>query len=110
MTVESKLSRRSLIQAAAVLTPIAMTGCSSLPDNEDIALRADDPVARALLYYPNSSDVPADDPLAATHQASQNCATCVHVRGSAGDSLRKCPLYPGRLVNAQGWCSVWAKG
>jgi hypothetical protein len=109
MKLESKISRRSLIQAAARLTPIAMTGCASLPNNDDIVLRADDPVARALLYFPNSRDVPSDNPLAATHQPSQTCATCIHVRASAGDGLRKCPTYPGRLVNEQGWCSLWAK-
>ncbi|MGI9329166.1 MAG: high-potential iron-sulfur protein [Gammaproteobacteria bacterium] len=110
MTVESKLSRRSLIQAAAALTPIAITGCVASPQKSDIALRADDPVARALLYFPNSADVPGDHPLAATHQPSQTCATCIHIRGNAGESLRKCPTFPGRLVNPDGWCSIWAKG
>jgi len=110
MKVESKISRRNLIQAAAGLTPILLTGCASVPSNEDIVLRADDPVARAMLYFPNSSDVPGDNLLAANHQPSQTCATCIHVRESAGDGLRKCPTFPGRLINEQGWCSLWAKG
>jgi hypothetical protein len=110
MTMEAKLTRRSLLQAAAVLTPVVMTGCTSLPPADDKLVRADDPVARALLYYPNSRDVPADHPLATTHQPSQTCATCIHVRGNAGDSVRKCPTFPGRLINSEGWCSLWAQG
>jgi len=110
MTIESKLTRRNLIQAAALLTPVALTGCATLQRDDDMLLRADDPVARALLYYPNSNDVPSDHPLAATRQPSQTCATCIHVRGESGESVRKCPVYPGRLINAEGWCSVWARG
>jgi hypothetical protein len=110
MTMKNKLTRRSLLQAAAVMAPVAMTGCASLPQPEDKLVRADDPVARALLYYPNSNDVPANNPLAAAHQPSQTCATCIHIRGNAGDSVRKCPTFPGRLVNAEGWCSLWAPG
>lgn len=110
MTIESKLTRRTLIKAAAWLTPVALTGCTTPQRDDDLMLRADDPVARSLLYYPKSSDVPSDHPLAAKHQPSQTCATCIHVRGEPGESARKCPAYPGRLVNADGWCSVWAKG
>ena len=110
MTIKSRLTRRSLLQAAALLTPVALSGCATAQRNDDLLLRADDPVARSLLYYPNSVDVPADHPLATTHQPSQTCATCVHVRGEPGESTRKCPAYPGRLVNAEGWCSLWAKG
>ena len=110
MTANNKLTRRSLIQAAAALTPVAMAGCAATPRNASIdrMLRADDPVARALLYYPNSRDVPANHPLAATHQPRQTCAGCIHNRGAV-DGGQNCPVFPGRLVNAEGWCSVWAQ-
>ena len=109
MTAETKLTRRSLLQAAAVLTPAAIAGCAGSSSANNTMVRANDPVARAVLYYPNSKDVPADHPLAATHQPDQTCASCVHVRGNAGESARKCPTFPGRLVNEQGWCSIWAR-
>ena len=110
MTIETKFTRRRLIQAAALLTPIAVTGCAASPRNNDILLRADDPVARALLYYPNSKNVPDDLPLAASHQPDQTCATCIHVRNETGNGARKCPAFAGRVINAEGWCSLWAKG
>jgi len=110
MTIEKKLTRRKLIQAAALLTPVALTSRAASAQNATIVLRADDPVARALAYYPNSKNVPDDNPLAAGHQPEHTCATCIHVREVMGNGTRKCPTFPGRLVNEEGWCSLWAKG
>lgn len=107
MTVTTKLTRRNVLQAAALLAPAAVVGCSSTAQLANPELRAADPVARSLLYYPNTLDVPADNPLAARHQPEQTCAGCMHVRGVAGERLRPCPMFPGKQVNANGWCSVW---
>ena len=111
MTIETKLTRRNVLKAATLLTPaaLAISGCATMQREPKPTVRSDDPVARAVLFYPNSNNVPANHPLAATHQPSQTCATCVHVRGKAGDNPRKCPTFPGRLINAEGWCSLWAK-
>ncbi len=104
-----KLTRRRMLQTAMVLSPIALTGCANLRQTEQPILRATDPVARALAYYPNSGDVPDDNPLATTHDASQACANCLHARNTADENLRQCPKFTGRAVNATGWCSLWAK-
>jgi hypothetical protein len=109
MTMKLSLTRRRLLQAAAMLPSAAIVGCASLQSEDNPSVQAEDPVARALAYYPNSNDVPADHPLATTHKPEQTCATCVHLRGDSGDSLRRCPTFPGRRVNAQGWCTLWAK-
>lgn len=113
MKVKTKFTRREILQVAA-LTPVAITGCATVQEpelpNKLPTVRAEDPVARALLYYPSSGDVPADHPLAKTHKPEQKCADCVHARGKDGDDPRRCPMFPGRLINADGWCSVWAQG
>lgn len=105
------LSRRQLLQAAAV-APAVLAGCATAPPAETPAgipkLRAEDPVAQSLLYVPDTRRVPADHPLAARHEPGQRCATCVHLRGTPGDEWRPCPVFPARLVNEGGWCSVWA--
>lgn len=108
MTVPSKFTRRNVLQAAVLLAPAAVVGCSSTAELATPELRSTDPVARSLLYYPNTLDVPAASPLAARHQPEQKCAGCINVRGVAGDPLRPCPIFPGKLVNANGWCSLWA--
>jgi hypothetical protein len=93
-----------------LLTPMAVVGCSSAGKLGTKELHADNPVARSLLYYPNTRDVPADHPLAARHSPEQKCADCIHLRGVAGEQVRPCPIFPGRLVNVNGWCSVWSAG
>jgi hypothetical protein len=109
MKVKTKFTRREVLQIAA-LTPIAVSGCATTKNTDLPVVRAEDPVARAVLYYPNSKDVPADHPLAKTHKPEQKCADCVHIRGKDGDDPRPCPLFPGRLINADGWCSLWTQG
>jgi len=122
MSTNSKITRRKLLQTAAVLTPIAMTGCATagrdgvhdvLPDSEP-PVRTTDPVARSLAYYSDTRDVAADNPLAATHDVTQSCSNCVHSRDSLdadrGSRRLECPMFPGRSVSKQGWCSIWAQG
>ena len=109
MSMKFSLTRRRLLQTAAMLPPATIAGCASLHSEEDRRLQADEPVARTLAYYPNSHDVPVNHPLADTHKPEQTCATCIHVRGEGGSNLRECPTFPRRLVNAEGWCSLWAK-
>jgi len=112
MTTATKLTRRRMLQTALGLSPLslgALTSCSNLHQAGKPIVRATDPIARALAYYPNSNDVPDDNPLAATHDVSQTCANCVHARDVAEEGLRMCPKFPQRRVNATGWCSEWAK-
>lgn len=109
MTAKSRITRRTVLQAAAALTPVLLTGCTrATRSGGEPELRATDPVARSLLYYPDTRQVPADHPLAATHNPEQKCANCVHVRGTPGSNIRPCPIFPGRQINAEGWCSIWA--
>jgi len=111
MNRESRCTRRELLRAAAVITPVAVSGCATVAGSSDERLvRADDPVARAVAYYPNTTAVPEDHPLAVTHTPAQKCANCINVRGNAGEPIRECPTFPGRRVNADGWCSIWAPG
>ena len=108
MKTGTGFSRRQLLQAAALVSPAALAGCATTAGTVEQRLRAEDPVARSLLYVPDTTKVPAGNPLAARHEPTQRCAGCIHVRGNAGDTWRPCPVFPARLVNANGWCSVWA--
>lgn len=35
------------------------------------------------------------------------CANCLQIGGKEGEQWRPCNIFPGKLVNAQGWCKVW---
>jgi len=93
----SKIARRQFIQLSAV----AAAGCFMRPGAEVRAqdlpnLSEDDPTAQSLKYVNKS----ATD--------GQTCANCALVQGADGDEWRPCQIFPGKNVNAAGWCSVWA--
>lgn len=60
-------------------------------------LSADDATAKALNYKPESTVDGA------------KCSNCMYVQGSDGEQYRPCNIFPGKLVNANGWCSAWVK-
>ncbi|RCU52889.1 MULTISPECIES: high-potential iron-sulfur protein [Corallincola] len=60
-------------------------------------LSLDDATAKALKY------------VHASENAEQDCANCMHITGTDGDEWRPCNLFPGKLVNAKGWCAGWVK-
>jgi hypothetical protein len=61
----------------------------------------DDPTAKALNYTEDASKAPAP------HQAGQTCANCNFFVGTG--AYGPCQLFPGKAVNAKGWCSGYAK-
>ena len=42
------------------------------------------------------------------HKAEQNCANCKLVQGADADAWRPCSIFPGKSVNAKGWCAAYA--
>lgn len=109
------LTRRELLQSAAVIVPVSLAGCAAqsggqVPGGQVPLVRNSDPVALAVAYYSDTRDVEADNPLATTHDVSQKCANCIHRRENAGPDRIVCGTFPGRHVSPDGWCSIWARG
>jgi len=103
----SNIARRQFLKLSAV----AAAGCVIRPGSEAMAqdmphLDASDPVAASMKYTADASSV---DPASRVNSAEvQTCANCALVQGADGDAWRPCQIFPGKLVNAKGWCSVWA--
>ena len=103
----SKIARRKFIQLSAAATAgIFMQNSRNAVAQDLPHLTADDPMGQAMKYTHDASTVdagsrpnPAED---------QNCANCALVQGADGDEWRPCQIFPGKSVNAAGWCSVWA--
>ena len=103
----STIPRRKFIQLSA----IAAAGYLAQPGREAQAddlphLSEDDPMAKAMKYTNDASTVDAasrNNPA-----ADQSCANCALVQGVDGDAWRPCQIFPGKVVAAAGWCSVWA--
>lgn len=102
-------SRREFIRiAAATAAAVAVAGV--LPLRAEAAelphLDPSEPAAQALGYVPNTDQVSqAKYP---NHKTSQNCANCSFFVGSPGAAWGPCQLFPGKAVNANGWCSAHA--
>ena len=102
----SKIARRQFIQLSAV----AAAGCMLRPGQEAHAqdmpkLEESDPIAQSLKYVHDASTV--DPASRANPAAEQNCANCALIQGDDAE-WRPCQIFPGKLVNNNGWCSVWA--
>jgi hypothetical protein len=86
--------------AAAAATPAASG--AALPH-----VVATDPLAIALSYHDSAKAVDAKKfPM---YKPEQKCANCLQIKGVEGEAWRPCNLFPGKLVNAEGWCKVYIK-
>lgn len=103
----SKIARRKFIQLSAAAAAGCFMQTSRDAKAEDAPkLALDDPMAQAMKYVHDASTV---DPATRTNPAAeQNCANCALIQGNDGDEWRPCQIFPGKLVAANGWCSVWA--
>lgn len=101
------IARRKFIQLSAV----AAVGCvaqTSRPARADDLphLEESDPMASAMKYTHDAASV---DPATRNNPAAdQDCANCALIQGGDGDAWRPCQIFPGKVVAADGWCSVWA--
>ena len=71
-----------------------------------------------LTSFARASDRPKLDPedsaakaLGYVHRApnpSKRCGDCQLYKGSGSAEWGPCSVFPGKLVNARGWCSAWS--
>jgi hypothetical protein len=74
------------------------------PDAPRTPLEEEDAAAKAVAYQQDARRV--DPHRFPTYRRGQSCATCALIEfGTA--RLRGCSRFPGKLVAAAGWCSVW---
>jgi hypothetical protein len=92
----------------ATLTAAALIGAvvPRRARSEDLPhLPENDPTAQALGYHEDASKT--DTAKFPAHKATQQCANCNFYQGAAS-GYGPCQLFPGKAVNAQGWCSAYA--
>ncbi|HEU4846022.1 MAG TPA: high-potential iron-sulfur protein [Burkholderiaceae bacterium] len=67
-------------------------------------LREDDPKAVEFAYVTDTRRV--DQGKFPEHRPDQQCAAC-QIYEDGPDGMGGCPLFPGKLVLAGGWCSAF---
>jgi hypothetical protein len=86
--------------AAAVTAPATLVHAADMPHVDPA-----DAQAKALGYTHDASAV--DTAKYPNFVAGSNCASCQLYLG--GDEWGGCGIFPGKAVNANGWCSAYAK-
>ena len=66
-------------------------------------LSEDDPTAQQLKYVHDASSVSGD-----MRGKSEYCYNCRYFKGEQNTAWAACDLFPGKAVNANGWCNVWS--
>jgi hypothetical protein len=102
-----KTSRRQFLAisatvvAAAAVVPRIAHAQGALPQIDEA-----DPTAAALGYKHDTTKV--DAAKYPSHKPTQACANCKLVQGADADAWRPCSIFPGKSVNAKGWCAAYA--
>ena len=105
---ECRYNRRTLLKnALAGLAALPAAGLVSEAAAQGSAPRLDekDPLAVAMGYV---HDVKKVDPNKTPQfKPGSVCDNCLQYTGKAGEQWGPCNIFPGKLVNAKGWCKVW---
>ena len=98
----SSTARRQFLQLAVGVAAAAAVGQAMADDLP--ALSESDPTATALGYKEDATKV--DAAKFPKHKPNEVCGNCNFFQGSGGRA--PCTLFPGKSVNAKGWCSAYA--
>jgi hypothetical protein len=99
------VSRRHLLFWALVAGGAAGTALADAPLPK---VDEKDSLATALGYMSDAKRV--DKKSSPTYQAGSTCSNCSWYQGKAGDAAGgPCTFFPGKNVDANGWCRMWNK-
>ena len=105
---DRRYDRRTVLKTAlaglAALTAVGLAAdapAAGAPPHLD----EKDPLAVAMGYVHDATKVDANK--VPQYKKGAHCANCLQLQGKDGDQWRPCNIFPGKAVNANGWCKVW---
>ena len=106
---DCRYDRRTLLKSAlaglAALPAAGLIRDASAQPASMPRLEENDPLAVAMGYVHDAKKVdPKKNP---QYKPGSVCANCLQLTGKEGEQWRPCNIFPGKLVNANGWCKVW---
>jgi hypothetical protein len=105
---DSRIDRRTLLKNALVgLAALPAAGLVRDAAAQGSAPHLDekDSLAVAMGYVHDAKKL--DPNKVPQYKPGTKCSNCVQLVGKEGEQWRPCNLFPGKLVNADGWCKVW---
>jgi hypothetical protein len=98
--------RRGILQGSILGAAAAFVGgvlpASKLHAADVPHVSEDDPMAKGVKYVHDATKSERPD-------GSQVCHNCMYFKGTASAGWGPCDIFPGKAVNANGWCNVWSK-
>lgn len=110
MTAKIDTGRRNILKLGSIAVAAAAAGTLAGPPAARAALprlEEKDAQAKALGYRHDAARV--ERKKYTTYQAGQACGNCQQFQGKPGAAWAPCQIFPGKQVNAKGWCSAWTK-
>jgi hypothetical protein len=96
---------KSTLAGLAALPAAGLIARSQAAESSLPHLDEKDSLAVAMGYVHDATKLdPAKVP---QYKPGSMCENCLQLTGRAGDEWRPCNIFPGKLVNAKGWCKVW---
>lgn len=95
MTQKDRRQFLTLVCAGCTAIPLGILINTTANAQDEPQLDESDPQAQALGYVHQS----ATD--------GQTCSNCQLYQGEAGSEWGPCAIFPGKSVNANGWCKSW---
>jgi hypothetical protein len=103
-----RIPRRNLLKNALLgIAAAPAAGWLARADAAPVKLDVNDPQAKALGYVEDAKTV--DAKANPNFKPGQICGNCLQAQNKADAGMLPCNIFPGKLVNAQGWCKVWVK-
>ena len=102
-------SRREFLQKGGALLSVAAITTTTATSTSAAELPLVDPAgaqAKALAYVDDASTV--DAAKYPRYKDGQACVNCALYTGASDSEEGPCGVFPGKAVNANGWCNVYA--
>ena len=103
---QSKVHRRTFLRSSLAIAAAVPLGSIPLTLKAGDKVDESDPSAAALGYKHDTAAV--DGAKFPQHSTDQLCKNC-QLYQPADDEWGNCAIFPGKQVNAKGWCSAWVK-
>ena len=104
-----KPQRRTFLrQGSIAIVSLALLTRAARSDAQAKALprlAENDPQAAALGYKNDAKKVDAKK--FANYKPGTDCDDCIQYEGRKGEAWGPCKIFPGKAVNAHGWCSAF---